>query len=256
VSPHSAEVPEAPFAELAPLAPGPLRPPRGLTWRGRLSELVAAYLPVLLMGLLAALTWWLVKNTPMPGEGRTPPLPREEPDYTMRDFTVTRYQADGALRARLEGDTLQHFPATDTIKVEQVRLRSLDEQGRVLYGTADHGISNGDATQVRLMGSARVVREPAADEGPGTAQRDPRRGARHRHHRRARELRSAGDADQRPRRGARRQPRLQPHRARRRTARARQRRAAVGAAAVEGQPPVMRRAAGAVSARGARPRRA
>ena len=62
MSPRSAEAPEAPFAELAPLAPGPLRPPRGLTWRGRLSEAVAAYLPVLLMGLLAALTWWLVKN--------------------------------------------------------------------------------------------------------------------------------------------------------------------------------------------------
>jgi lipopolysaccharide export system protein LptC len=162
---HGAEAPEAPFAELAPLAPGPTRPPRALTWRGRLSEAVAAYLPVLLMALLAALTWWLVKNTPVPGEGRTPPLPREEPDYTMHQFTVTRYEPDGALRARLEGDTLQHFPATDTIKVEQVRLRSLDEQGRVLYGTADHGISNGDATQVRLMGRARVVREPGADEG-------------------------------------------------------------------------------------------
>jgi len=163
---RSVEAPEAPFAELAPLAPGPLRPSRGLTWRGRLSEAVAAYLPVLLMGMLAALTWWLVKNTPTPGEGRTPPLPREEPDYTMRNFTVTRYEPDGALRARLEGDTLQHFPATDTIKVEQVRLRSLDKQGRVLYGTADHGISNGEATQVRLMGRARVLREPAADEGP------------------------------------------------------------------------------------------
>lgn len=166
MSPRSAETPEAPFSELAPLGPAPVRPPRGLTWRARLSERLFAYLPVLLMALLAALTWWLVKNTPVPGEGRSPPLPRDEPDYTMRHFTVTRYGPDGALRARLEGDTLQHFPATDTIRIEKVRLRSLDEDGRVLHGSAEHAVSNGDATLVRLLGSARVVREPGAGEGP------------------------------------------------------------------------------------------
>jgi lipopolysaccharide export system protein LptC len=166
MSPHGAEAPEAPFSELAPFGPAPARAPRGLPWRARLSERLLAYLPVLLMALLAALTWWLVKNTPMPGEGRSPPLPRDEPDYTMRNFTVTRYDPAGALRARIEGDTMQHFPATDTIRVEKVRLRSLDEEGRVLHGTADHAVSNGEATLVRLLGSARVVREPGPGEGP------------------------------------------------------------------------------------------
>lgn len=156
---------EAPFSELAPLAPlaGP-RVPRGGPLSARLWEQLLSYLPVLLMGLLAALTWWLVKNTPQPRDDGATSVARSEPDYTMYDFAVSSYSPDGTLVSRLEGEVLQHYPHTDTVEVESVRLRALDEDGRVTLGSAERAFSNRAATQVRLVGDARVVREPAPGE--------------------------------------------------------------------------------------------
>lgn len=160
--------PEPPFSELLPLAPSGGASHRiSGPWSARLLDQVLHYVPVLLMGVLAALSWWLVKNTPAPGDAEAPIAPRHEPDYTMRGFAVVSYGPDGQLRSRLEGDVMQHFPDTDTIDIEGVRLRAVDETGRVTLGSAQRALSNGDATQVRLTGGARVVREPGPGEGPG-----------------------------------------------------------------------------------------
>jgi len=55
---------------LAPAAarPGGGRTPQPLRWR--LVELLSSYLPLLLMGVLAMGTWWLVKNTPLSDDPR------------------------------------------------------------------------------------------------------------------------------------------------------------------------------------------
>ena len=167
MSPHG-ELAEAPFAELTPLVPRPaVLTPTGGSWWVRLSEQVMSFLPLVLMGLLAAVSWWLVKNTPVPGGAGAVAVPRHEADYTMQDFAVATYGPGGALRSRLEGDLLRHFPDTDTIEVDGVRLRAVDEQGRVTLGSARRALSNGDATQLRLVGGARVVREPGPAETPG-----------------------------------------------------------------------------------------
>ena len=47
-------------------APRGVSPAPTVPWSRRIMEMVSAYLPVLLMGLLALGTWWLVKNTPLP----------------------------------------------------------------------------------------------------------------------------------------------------------------------------------------------
>ena len=158
---------DAPFSELAPLTPrsstmAALKGP----WSARAGAQTVNALPVLFMAVLAAASWWLVKNSPLPGDARQVAAPRHEPDYTMRGFALSSYGQNGALRSRLEGDVLVHYPDTDTLEVEGVRLRALDERGRVTLGMARRALSNGDGTQVRLSGNARVVREPGPDEAP------------------------------------------------------------------------------------------
>ncbi|HSV69488.1 MAG TPA: LPS export ABC transporter periplasmic protein LptC [Methylibium sp.] len=156
---------DAPFSELAVLArPAALQPPPQGPWFARWLERLLRYLPVLLMGLAAAFTWWLVKNAPSGDEAAAPTAPPRTPDYTMRGFVLSSYGVDGALRSQVEGDVMAHFPASDTIEIEGVRLRALDEAGRLLRGSAARAQSNGDGTEVRLIGGARVVREPAAGE--------------------------------------------------------------------------------------------
>jgi lipopolysaccharide export system protein LptC len=159
------ETAEAPFSELEALA-RPVGAPRRTQgpWRVRLLERLLAYLPVLLMGLLAVFTGWLVRNSPVPAEFQAAAVPPQTVDYAMTGFVLGRYGPDGVLRSRIEGDLMQHFPATDRVEVQGVRLRSVDATGRLMLGSADRAQSNADATLVRLEGSARVIREAAAGQ--------------------------------------------------------------------------------------------
>ncbi len=134
--------------------------------RRRLGEIVSdtmaavvAYLPIVLMGLLALGTWWLVRNTPVPEPARESGPPRGEPDYTMERFQVQRFGADGRLRAQIEGERMRHFPHTDTLLIDRPHVRSIDPEGRVTVAQARTARSNGDASELRLEGAARIVRE-------------------------------------------------------------------------------------------------
>ena len=150
-----------PFAPA--VAAGPATPAVPLLWRVR--ETVMAYLPVVLMAFLALGTWWLVANTPVP-EADQPAAPaRHEADYTMHRFTVQRFTPDGRLRVQVEGDELRHYPDTDTIEIDNVHVQAWAEDGRLTEATARRAITNGAATEVQLLGGARVVREALAAEG-------------------------------------------------------------------------------------------
>lgn len=151
---HLPDLPEVPIA-LGPARGGARRP--RLAWHLRLRDGLTAYLPLLLMMLLALFTWWLVKNTPTTS-GAAPPGPvRHEPDYTMTKFALERFDAGGRLKLRLEGEQMRHFPDTDRIEIEAVRIRAIAPDGRVTVASAQRAISNGDASEVQLVGDAHVV---------------------------------------------------------------------------------------------------
>ncbi|MEO7150629.1 MAG: LPS export ABC transporter periplasmic protein LptC, partial [Burkholderiaceae bacterium] len=120
-----------------------------------------AYLPVLLMGLLAAGTWWLVKNTPVFEAGAAPAPLRHEPDYTMTRFSVQRFGPAAGVQARIEGDVLRHYPDDDTLEIDNARIRAVAADGRVTVATATRALANGDGSEVQLRGGAHVVREAA-----------------------------------------------------------------------------------------------
>lgn len=130
--------------------------PRRQPWHWRVAETVSAYLPLLLMALLALATWWLVDNTPLPPVDRPAAAPRHEPDYTMQSFTLQRYDAAGRLVAQVEGEQLRHYPDDDTLEIDTVRLRAIGDDGSVTVATARRGLAKGDGSEVELLGGARV----------------------------------------------------------------------------------------------------
>jgi len=155
-------------------ASGPLTPVRApappavakAPLAARVVEQVSSYLPLLLMALLALGTWWLVKNTPT-AETTAPAAPlRHEPDYTMTHFVVRRFAPDGAMRAQIEGDTMRHYPDTDTLEIDNVRIRAVGPDGQVTRAEARMALANGDGSEVQLNGGAHVVRESLHGEEP------------------------------------------------------------------------------------------
>jgi lipopolysaccharide export system protein LptC len=134
-------------------------------WGWRVLDAASAYLPLLLMAALALGTWWLVKNTPLFDNERAVVPPRHVPDYTMSQFMVQRFAPNGAMRVQIEGDTMRHYPDTDTLEIDNPRIRAFGEDGRITNATARAAIANRDGSEVQLSGGARVVRE-ATEKNP------------------------------------------------------------------------------------------
>ena len=125
----------------------------------RVFDRLAVYLPLLLMGLMAMSTYWLVRNTPLMGEAEQDAPPRHVPDYFMRDFSVKVFAEDGHLKSEMVGIEGRHYPDTDTLEVDQPRIRVLGAGGRVTTAVAAKGLINADGSEAQLFDKAVVVRE-------------------------------------------------------------------------------------------------
>lgn len=150
---HLPDLPEVP---LSLGVDGGARAPARRPWSLRIRDALSAYLPLLLMALVALGTWWLVKNTPS-----LPPPPatgevRREPDYTMTQFAVERFDKAGQLRVRLDGERLRHYPDTGRYEVDEARIRAVSPDGTVTLATARRALANADLSELQLHGAARV----------------------------------------------------------------------------------------------------
>ncbi|WP_332777851.1 LPS export ABC transporter periplasmic protein LptC [Polaromonas sp.] len=129
----------------------------------RLWDRLAMYLPLVLMGALALGTYWLVRNTPIFSTPEVAAEATHELDYFMRRFTVKNFDDAGRLKSEIAGTEARHYPDTDTLEIDQARIRSISAQGKLTTSTANRALSNADGSEVQLMGNAVVVREASRD---------------------------------------------------------------------------------------------
>jgi len=161
---HIPDLPEVPVA-LSPLGP-PLDDQQRRTrpaWSARMRERLVGYMPLMLMVGLALGTWLVAKNTPGLLSSAGPAAVRHEPDYTLDQFDLQRFDAAGALKVEIQGEHMQHFPNDDIMEVEQIRVVSTSPDGRRMIATAQHGRARGDSSEVWLDGQAQVVSQAAGE---------------------------------------------------------------------------------------------
>jgi lipopolysaccharide export system protein LptC len=133
-----------------------------VTWLMRVRgvwDKLAIYLPLLVMGLMAMTTYWLVRTTPNLDDIQQDAPARHEPDYFMRDFSIKVFSEDGRLKSEMMGSEGRHYPDTDTLEIEQPRIRVLAAEGRVTTATANRALVNGDGSEAQLFEKAVIIRE-------------------------------------------------------------------------------------------------
>ena len=119
-------------------------------------------LPLLVMALLAAATYYLVQVNLRP-QPRDALAPKHEPDYSLIDFQARSFSAEGKLRSNVSGARQDHFPDTDTAEVKTIRALGRNELGVVTRMSADTALTNGDGSELQLFGNARLWREAGKD---------------------------------------------------------------------------------------------
>ncbi len=150
---HLPDLPEVPIS----LGPGrPSERSLARAWHVRLRQRLASLLPLLVMALLALASWWLVRNSPQPSAPVVERVASHMPDYAMQGFALERFDPSGRLRLRIEGERLQHFPDTDLIQIDAAVIRAIAQDGHVTLAHARRALSNGDSSEVQLLGDAVV----------------------------------------------------------------------------------------------------
>jgi lipopolysaccharide export system protein LptC len=135
--------------------------------RVRIDRLIA-WSPVLLLGSLAALTFWLDAQVRTP-VARADGASRHDPDLYIDNFSAVSYDADGRVVQSLAAKRAQHYPDDDSIDLSTPSLIITDAGKPRMTIDADLGTVSGDRETVTLRGNVRATRDAVAAKGPRDA---------------------------------------------------------------------------------------
>lgn len=139
----------------------------------RLLDQLSLYLPLILMGVLALGSWWLVRSMPEMAHVDENKPARKEPDYRLEKFWVKSFDSTGRMTREVGGATGRHYPDVDELHIDQVRIYAESEKNVKMNAKAETGIATGDGERVTLIGQAVAIREADA-QAPRTELRSER----------------------------------------------------------------------------------
>jgi lipopolysaccharide export system protein LptC len=116
--------------------------------------------PVVLVAMLAALTFWLERLVEGP-DGPQAPRDPGTPDFMIDDLKATKMNPDGHAEYTLAATKMVHFPALDRTEVDQPRLVQWRPDAPPVRVSADNGTVSGNGKELYLHGDVVIVREGA-----------------------------------------------------------------------------------------------
>jgi lipopolysaccharide export system protein LptC len=138
-----------------------------MTSRGRsLIDRAVAWSPVLLLGSLAALTYWLDAQVQAPAP-RQDGASRHDPDIFVENFRAVTFDAAGHVRQSLIARRAEHFPDDDSLAFEAPSLALTAPGEPTVTLVADAGTLTGDREHVTFRGNVRAERAATPSGGQG-----------------------------------------------------------------------------------------
>jgi lipopolysaccharide export system protein LptC len=123
---------------------------------------LVSWSPVLLLGTLAAFTYWLDAQV-QPPPPRADGSARHDPDVFLENFRAITYDGFGKPRQTLAASRANHFPDDLTSEVTAPVLALTEPDKPTITLTADLGKLSGDREDGYFTGNVRVHRN--AEEG-------------------------------------------------------------------------------------------
>jgi lipopolysaccharide export system protein LptC len=114
--------------------------------------------PLLLMGVLTLSTFWLVEKTASPEKPAQALIRLHEPDYTIKDGTLSALNELGNTKYRILGNKVTHFDDDATIDIVTPRMRLFQANKAPVTVKSDTGHLDGDLTILDLFDNASIFR--------------------------------------------------------------------------------------------------
>lgn len=114
----------------------------------------ATLVPLVLMALLVAVTYWLYQVI----QANSPRAPlRHDPDYIVEQFTVRRFAPDGSLQHTLHAEKMVHYPDDDTSLITLPHLVYHRQPPTEVF--ARRALVGKDGEEIDLIDEVRVIRQ-------------------------------------------------------------------------------------------------
>ena len=123
-----------------------------------INERFGGWFPLVLLAVLAALTFWLdhVVQPPAP----RPQAPKDEPDYIVDGLSAMRMDRSGRVKHTLQAQRMTHYPEEDLTVLVSPRFVAYGEGHVPVTITSKHARMSGNGENVYFEDDVRVVRAP------------------------------------------------------------------------------------------------
>ena len=127
-------------------------------------------MPLLLMGTLTLITFWVVKKNTPPEASLIERVRLHEPDYTIQNGALSALNEVGATKYRVLGKKVTHYDDDASIDILTPRMRLFQANKAPITVKADTGHLDGDLTILDLIDNAEIFRpaQAATAAEPGT----------------------------------------------------------------------------------------
>jgi len=120
------------------------------------------WLPLVVLLLLAALSFWIERSVQIPEHGRQ--ADHSDPEGIMENFEALRTDLNGRPQYRLSAKKLRHYSSSKLTELESPHFTLLDPQTGTVNARSLEATVSADGSEVELRGDVAVEREARAGQ--------------------------------------------------------------------------------------------
>jgi len=128
-----------------------------------MSDRLGGWFPLVLLTLLAALTFWLDRVV-QPSAGAQTDTVKHDPDYIVDGLNALRMDSRGRVKHTLLARKMTHYPDDDLTLLLEPKLVTYSEGQPPVTITSRHARVSGNGENVYFEEQVRVVRAPDAKQ--------------------------------------------------------------------------------------------